>query len=354
MSGGDFGIEGLARDDEQFNGSRYDEVRKAVFANPYQPVWGAKDAKPFERSPVTYGGAFRGILPFGKPWLLFSAAKRTLESHADLRWGSDRQGFRRLLHPNGICLMGLWEIAEDTPYSGYFRKGSRGLVIARYSTCCTETRRGNTRSLAMVGRIYPTTDPNHPDRLPTASFITQEDIGGADSKSINEAVLRNAPDTSPFKRGLGMPILLATGAALNLAEKQATFRQVYQIAELGKPASEPTRSPEFMQLTVAPGAPVIPGNDLDFRDEVMAHIYDPGDPAPKRKLVFRIETSDTGVTKGSQAVKEYRQITNWRAIGTMTFTEAVASFNGDRVIHFNHPPWREDRNDPKTEAKRRR
>ena len=34
--------------------------------------------------------------------------------------------------------------------------------------------------------------------------------------------------------------------------------------------------------------------------------------------------------------------------------EAVASFNGDRVLHFNHPPWRQDRNDPRTEVKRRK
>jgi hypothetical protein len=32
----------------------------------------------------------------------------------------------------------------------------------------------------------------------------------------------------------------------------------------------------------------------------------------------------------------------------ITFDAAVASFNGDHVIHFNHPPWRFDRNDPST------
>ncbi len=30
------------------------------------------------------------------------------------------------------------------------------------------------------------------------------------------------------------------------------------------------------------------------------------------------------------------------------FDNAVVSYNGDRVIHFNHPTWREDRNDPAT------
>lgn len=30
----------------------------------------------------------------------------------------------------------------------------------------------------------------------------------------------------------------------------------------------------------------------------------------------------------------------------MIFDDAVVSYNGDHVVHFNHPPWRDDRNDP--------
>ena len=354
MNDESFGIEGLAEDDRRFTGSRFAEVRDAIYANPYQKVWGAPGERPFERFPTTFGSVMRGLFRVGKSWVLLDAAKRTLASQADLRWGDDRKGYRRLLHPNGICLMGMWEITEETPYSGYFAKGSRGLVIARYSTCCTETRRGHTRSLALVGRIYPTTDPNHPSPLPTASFITQEDIGGAYSRSINDALLRNAPDTTALRRGLGAPVLMATGIALQLAETKPTIRQVYPIAELGKPAGAPTRAPEFMQFTVAPEQPVIEGDDLDFRDEIMAQIYDRGEATPKRKLVFQIETSDNGTTHGSAAIKEWRTITGWRAIGTMSFGEACASYNGDHVVHFNHPPWRKDRNDPRTARPPRR
>jgi hypothetical protein len=100
-----------------------------------------------------------------------------------LRWGSDRKGFRRIIHPNGICLTGWWEISAQTPYSGYFQKDSRALVIGRYSTCCTETRRGRERSLSMVGKLFPTTDPNHSELLSTANFFTQQDIGGDRSAS---------------------------------------------------------------------------------------------------------------------------------------------------------------------------
>lgn len=326
-------------------GSRFSVVRDAIFANPYQKVWGAPGNTPLERFPVTLMPLLKGMP--GKAWNFLNAAKRVLASDSDLRWGPDGKGYQRLLHTNAVCMTGMWEVTEDTPYTGYFRKGSRGLMITRYSTCCGETRRGNTRSLSMIGRVYATTDPNHPEPVATACFITQEDIGGEDTPTINGAKLRNAPNTTVSRRGGGMPILLLSGLVFKKAEKQPTIRQVYQIAELGKPAGEPTRAPEFMQLTVAPGQPVIPGDDLDFRDEIMAHIYDPGDPTPKRKLVMNIETSDTGTTHGP-AFKERRDITNWKKIGTMTFDSAVVSFNGDHVFHVNHPAWREDRNDPKT------
>ncbi len=191
------GIQGFTADDQRVvAGSRFSVVRDALFANPYQKVWGAKGNAPLERFPVTFMPLIKGMLPGGGTWQFLAAARRVLASDSDLRWGPDGKGYRRLLHPNGICMMGLWEITEDTPHTGYFRKGSRGLIIGRYSTCCTETRRGNTRSLSMIGRIYPTTDPNHPEPLPTASFITQEDIGGENTPNINDAKLRNAPNTT--------------------------------------------------------------------------------------------------------------------------------------------------------------
>jgi len=43
-----------------------------------------------------------------------------------------------------------------------------------------------------------------------------------------------------------------------------------------------------------------------------------------------------------------RTFRNWRRIGTLVFDNAVVSYNGDAVIHFTHPTWRQDRNDPAT------
>src|SRR5438874_2539247 len=272
-----FGIEGVTDEDRAYQGSRFSEVRDAIFANPYQKVWGRAGEPPLPVYEVTTRSVLRGVLPFGAPYLFRKATERAVDSHADLRWGADRKGYRRLLHPNGICLTGLWEITEENPYSGYFKKGSRALAIGRYSTCCTETRRGHARSLALVG-------------------------------------------------------------------------QLYQIAEIGKPKGEGTRAPEFQRFLVAPEQPRIEGEALDFRDEIMAQIFDKGDPKPKRTLTFNIEVTDEGTTRGLP-VFQRRSFKNWRRIGRIVFDNAVVSYNGDFVIHFSHPTWRNDRNDSSTVAR---
>ena len=334
----------FSTDDRAYAGSRFADVVAALFANPYQAVWGGPGQPPLPAYEVTLANVAGGVVPeqFRK------ASERAVDSGADLRWGPDRNGFRRLLHPNGVCLMGKWHISEETEYSGYFGKGSTALVIGRYSTCCTETRRGRSpRSLALIGKLFPTTDANHAEPLRTANFVTQEDLGGNDTEFINDAELRNAPDTTLARRGAGAPVLLLTGAVFNKVDQQPTIRQLYPIAELGKPAGTPTRAPEFMRLLVAAEQPRIAGADLDFRDEIMAQIFDRGDPTPKRTLKFTIDVTDQGETTGP-AAHERRTFRNWRRIGSIVFDNAVVSYNGDSVIHFNHPTWREDRNDPAT------
>jgi hypothetical protein len=347
MSPDYLGTERITDEDRAYNGSRFSEVHDALFANPYQRTWGAAAEPPLPIYKITLMNMLRGILPFGKHYVFRQATERTVDSKADLRWGPDRKGFRRLIHTNGLCLTGIWQITEDTDYSGYFRKGSQALIVGRYSTCCTETRRGHTRSLSLVARLFPTTDPNHAEPLRAASFITQQDIGGDYADYINDAELRNAPNTTLWRRGAGMPILAITGAVLGYVDKKPSIRQLYEIAELGKSANEPTRAPTFMRLLVAPEQPRIQGEALDFRDEVMAQIYDKGDLRPKRALKFHVEVTDDGTTRGPPFY-ERRTFRNWRHIGNITFDNAVISYNGDFVIHFHHPTWRENQNDPST------
>ncbi len=345
-----FGTESSTPDDRGYAGSRFADVQKAVFGQPYQQVWGAPDATVLPRYEVTLKGLLSGLLECGR-YQFSNAAKRAVDSNADLRWGAGQEGYRRLLHPNGICLSGLWQITADTPYSGYFAKGSRALIIARYSTCCSETRRGHTRSLSMVGKLFPTTDPNHAAPSRTANFIAQQDIGGDHTDYINDAEIRNAGDVTALRRGSGVWGFLVTGIVFQAADAMPAVRQLYPIAELGKPENEKTRAPQFMRLLVAQDQPRIEGDQLDFRDEVMAQIYNRGDPTPKRKLTFNIEVTDDGESHGLP-VRLRWTFRNWRQIGTITLDRAAVSYNGDHVLHFNHPTWRKDRNDPRTATRK--
>ena len=328
-------------------GSRFSEVASAIFANPYQQVWGAPGEPPLPVYEVSYRTVFGGLAAIGLPGPFQRNSARALDSRADLIWGEGRKGFRRLVHPNGVCLTGRWFIDQDSEYTGYFRKGSSALVIGRYSTCCTQTRRGQMRSLSLVGKLFPTTDSDHLEPLPTANFITQDDLGGAKTEFINDIELRNAPDLTLANRGTGAAMLLMIGVIFNRVDTEPGIRQLYQIAELAKPSDQPTRAPQFMRLLVTPGQPRIPGASIDFRDEVMAQIFDAGHAVPKRTLTFAIEVTDDGEATGP-AARLRRTFRNWRRIGSLSFDNATISYNSDFVIHFNHPTWRRDRNDPAT------
>jgi len=348
------GPEGLTIEDRRYDGSRLADVRAALFQNRYYLVWGENGATPLPVYGVRLRYALAGLLRRYRRWQFQAASDRSIDSRADLRWGDDGLGFRRILHANGVCLIGTWSIDDSSGshYSGYFRPGSRGLVIARYSVCCTETRRNRYRSLSMVGKLYPTKDPNDPAVYRPASFITQEDLGGSRSHQISDVELRNAPDVTPWRRGSALGVFLVTALVLRRTDVNTTIRQLYEIAELQATPGTPTATPTFMRLLTDPVPDGDRDPDLDFRDEILGRIYDRGDPTPRRMLTFHIEVSDTGSQHG--LLRPRRDITGWRRIGRIEFTEAVASYNGDFVLHYPHPAWRDDPNDPSTVLRNRR
>src|SRR5262249_4102591 len=88
-------------------------------------------------------------------------------------------------------------------------------------------------------------------------------------------------------------------------------------------------------------------DELDFRDEILQHIFNAGDPTPRRQLNFDIEITDEGQTHGTAAL-QWRTFSGWRRIGKLSFDNAVASYNGDFVLHYHHPTWRDERDDPNT------
>jgi hypothetical protein len=66
---------------------------------------------------------------------------------------------------------------------------------------------------------------------------------------------------------------------------------------------------------------------------------------PKRTLTFTIEVTDEGETTGTP-FRVRRTFGTWRRIGVLVFDNAVMSYNGDAVVHYTHPTWRRDRNEP--------
>jgi hypothetical protein len=347
----DFDLEALhgqqetTDEDRSYKGSRYAEVRQALYVNPYRGGTSGQAPGPLPMFRSTIRNAWRGTLHGHK--FLKEASARTVDTRSDLRWGTDGKGYRRILAPNGICVLGTWEITADNPYTGYFQKGAKGLTIGRISSDGNETRRGQRRSISLGMKIYPTTDPQHPTPLIPASVIAQEDLGGMHTSFVNDAELRNMPNVHGYRRGIHMLILFRAGTYFLGLDKVADVRQLHEIAELGKPGTVPTRCPEHMLLKMADGQRRIEGNGLDFRDEVYAHLFNPGDDKPTGAMAFDIFVSDTGRRQGFPGFKRVT-VTNWQRIGTMRVTEAVCSYNADHVIHFHHPGWRDNKNDPAT------
>ena len=215
----------------------------------------------------TIRNAWRGLL-FGENKFR-QASARAVDSKADLRWGPDGKGWRRIIAPNGICVLGTWEITADNPYTGYFRKGSKGLTIGRFSSDGNETKRGQRRSISLGMKIYPTTDPEHATPLIPASVIVQEDLGGMRTDYMNDAELVNAPSVHAYRRGIYFLIMLRAGPIFQNLDKVGDSRQNYEVAELGKAPNEPTNAPDHMLFKMTPGqrqdrrpAPRFPGRDL--------------------------------------------------------------------------------------------
>ncbi len=340
------GQQEVTDEDRAYRGSRYADVREALYENPYRDGASGQKPGPLPMFRSTIANAWRGAFG-GGPDFMRQASARVLDSRADLRWGADRKGYRRIIAPNGICVLGSWEITEETPYSGYFKKGARGLAIARFSSDGNETRRGERRSISIGLKIYPTMDPEHPTPLVPASIIAQEDLGGMKTDFLNDVELRNAPNVTASRRGIFLLIIVHAGMIFQDVDKVADSRQVYEVAELGKPEGEPTKSPQHLLMKMAEGQQRIEGHKLDFRDEIYRHIFKDGDDTPTGSIDFDISVSDNGKKSGAPGLSKVT-VTDWKRIGRLRFTEAIASYNADHVVQFHHPGWRDKLNDPKT------
>ncbi len=339
------GPQDTTAEDRAYRGSRYAEVREALLANPYRGGVYGQEAGPLPMFKSYIRNAWRGL--FRGENKFRQASTRVLDSKADLRWGPDGKGYRRIIAPNGICVLGSWEVTEDNPFTGYFRKGSKGLTIGRFSSDGNETKRGERRSISLGMKLYPTTDPEHPEPMVPASVIVQEDLGGMRTAFMNDAELVNAPSVHAYRRGIFVLIMLRANMLFSALDKVPDSRQVFEVAELGELPGVQTVAPEHMLFKMTTGQRRIAGEGLDFREEIYRHIFEQGAAEPTGAMEFDISVADYGRKCGIPGVSTVK-VNDWKRIGKLRFTEAVASYNGDHVIHFHHPGWRDDRNDRST------
>ena len=279
---------------------------------------------------------------------------RTLDEHLDII-KSDRP---KIVHPNGLCLSGVWSIASDNAgnaYSGYFANGSKGLMLARVSTAGTEVdieRSPSAKltgkeyiSYGFTGKIFPTENIEDPRKYRPANFITQTDLGGQPNADFSDVEMLNAPNVTALNRGVvggGVKIFAITGSTFGSVDESTTIRQLYEIAELNKPSTAKTNTPQYLKLVASPAyRKKLPKGD--FRKTLQEYIQ------REKQISFDIFVANEGYTKTITQLKQSTIVTDaWKKIGTATFFDAVASQVCDFNLHFHHPAWRKDRNDPDT------
>jgi len=284
--------------------------------NQVQAVWSEVVSDPYETLPqdtVSYAKLFDGLRD-----LISENAQRTLREHADII-----APFNKLAHPNGVCLRGIWEIDTANVYSGYFKDGSKALMIARASSAMSNTKRGENRAFGMAGKIFATLDDTELLSQTSANFFVIDDLGGTDAAYFTDVELTNEPDVS-FTSSVFSAFAygLKVASAFSAADENSGIRQLYEISYLGEQNSSSLITPKWMKIVAQEGQDEL--GVEDFRDEFILD--------DNRTLVFNIFVSSVELNGQKQ----------WQEIGTITFDTSVASYSCDHRLHFHHPKWRDD------------
>ncbi|MBF0363910.1 MAG: hypothetical protein HQK49_23020 [Oligoflexia bacterium] len=282
-------------------------------------VWNIVTERPYDELPnhtVTFGSFFS--------WgtnRLRDAANRTINSQEDIL-----PPFKKLLHPNGICLLGKWKIDADNEYTGYFKSGSEGIIIARASVALSETTKGNYRGFGLAGKIFPVYDDSSKEVVKTANFFTVDDLTGTLADHYTDATQTNEPSVTFRLGSIGLaPVAAAAATALSSVDLNPGIRQLYEISELGLTIDElkDAKTPIWMKIEAADNTIAV--NELDFRDELREQIRLYGE------VNFKISVAKKVSYFGQK---------NWKTIGRINFYQAVASEGCDTRLHFHHPKFR--------------
>lgn len=281
----------------------------------FQDVWNEVTSDPLSTLPqntVTFGKLFT----FTKN-IILGDAKRTLADHRDII-----EPFDKLAHPNGVCLKGIWQIHKENPYSGYFKKASKALIIARASTALSMTKRGDIRAFGFAGKLFPTSKPTQLNKVPTANFFAIDDLGGTAALHYTDVAMTNEPSVTTTSEVLkNILYALKIAKAFASADNHSGIRQLYEISELGEKNKANIITPKWIKISAQKGQTV---DAKDFREEFSLR--------KGQKIIFDIAVSS----------KELDGQKIWQTIGTITFDDSVISNTCDHRLHFHHPLWRDD------------
>lgn len=251
---------------------------------------------------------------------LFSNQSKQLEKDAQRTINQNEDYYDRiakLLHPNGVCIAGVWTATKNSSYTGYFQNGKSGLFIGRVSTPMDSVLAGDQRGFAIAGKIFPTMDADQ--KMQTANFFSVDVLLGTDAPLMLDVKMTNEPEIG-FKFsliGLGLKI----ASALKTADENPAFRPLYPISQLGVAQGENIRTPKWFRISA--DASTIKNNEIDFRNEILRAVEE------NSKLVFNVDVSDTSKDKDENSA--------WKTVAQIVVDRASLSYGCDRRLHFAHP-----------------
>jgi len=269
----------------EYRGTSFRYVKDAAFSGPYDD-----NALP----------CHKGLGPASFLQFINDSA-RNMHDKRDIRPRYDK-----LIHSNGVCYAGVWEIDQESPYTGYFAKGAKGLLIARASVAGPLIRQGHSRSFGIAGKVFPTMDPDA--WVWPCNFVTVSTLSGSRARHVLDIEMSNYP-----KVGLNPIANMINRVIFRLMDTRPGYRQLFPISTLGLDPGDPVVTPDLMQLVPAEGTQRVDAKD--FRDEIRISRYKDG------KLVFDIR------------VKNFDEA-EWKRLGSMTFTEDVVAEGSDKRLHF--------------------
>ncbi len=296
-------------------GATYQEVLNVLKENP-------QDLSPQSQSEMlTYANGGLPQYPMNMSSLF--QKKGQLEADAQ-RTTTDKSDYypriEKLLHPNGVCLAGTWQVDSKTPYTGAFRSDSEMLFVGRISVAMEDTVYKARRGFGFAGKIFPTMKKNA--KVMTQNFFSVDVLLGRKNQRLLDSEMTNNPETGLSFSTLKFATMAAKiDSALKTADINPLFRPIKNIASFNEQGT--LVAPQFIKFGFP--ADLIKNTEDDFRQELLT--------AYRQNKSLSIDVS---VAEGD-SIKE----ASWKKIGKIKVQQVMASYGCDRRLHFAHPRMNE-------------